>query len=1380
MSHARLSVVLLGIATGASALETPFDSRLVIDNTGDNPRTALVADVDGDGDNDVVTATLADNTFAWYENDGTVDPLTPPTFTKHVLTTNATGAREVWVADINNDGRLDILGAARADNSVLWYRNEGGVPATFTEFLIADDVLSSWSVYAADIDGDGDMDVTSAGRDDDLISWHENDGADPPTWTKHVIDTDARRAQKAFADDVDGDGDMDMLSASGAGDEIAWYENDGAPDPSFTKHSLTTSANNAKWVWTADLDRDGDVDILAAAETEATIEWFENDGAPDPSFTRRLIASVGGAKACVPYDFDHDGDLDVLSNGIGLDHISIHENLGGSPLAWTTHVVSTESDNPLTAFPGDLNGDGRADIVAASFEDDTIGWYPNVWIRPDPAFPEILAIDRYPVEHETLTYADVNRDGTGDFVLTAPSGEVQWMTVVAGGPPMTHDVATLTSPSDSAVADLDRDGDPDIAVTDLSGTLYVCASDGADPPVFTPTSAAAGLGALSGVATGDIDLDGDPDVVATSPAGQVYVLLNDGATPASFMVTTIDTTALGARDPEVYDINKDGAPDILVPAADLDRVILYQNNHDSPATFQRRVMPDNVPGPWDIEVIDLNNDGDDDLAVALLDGFSLHMMLSDGAHDVTLSGFGWSASNLVAIDTGNPDFNELEDVVGFSLTDDTVRYGLNYGGDNPFVVFTALPYPRPGTTDLAYEDFDHDGLPDIILLSSNDGNSTLSWYPNRGGQARVLPMSIANTEALIGRLEALFALRVTNLGNRYDESATLVGTRVSFEGPDGAPLTTPEAQALISRVLVYADTNMTSTFERLGDEIVFEQPLSALDPDGGFEIAIDHTANDFDLLNGNTRLYFVVVELTPGSAAATPNQFSAVSPEAIVGDVLQTPHEVPLRLALGSSAETPLITATVPAPGQVLFGDPWIRHTVDNTLHGAEGPRGADVNGDGHTDYAVAWEQSHYSRLYLHPGDAQLVRHPWPSVTVGHAANAETAVPFDLDGDGDFEVLSAISAGPRTIRAHFPPDDPADILDDTLWTTENFTQTPVDLWVNIEPADIDGENGTDLIIGSIGREGNFMAQIGWLRCPEDPADTTAWTYHQLIEVHWALGLTASDMDHDGDLDVVYSNRFGDSGQGDIARGVFWLENPGAGAPDLTDHWELHEIGSVGGEVGYLDLVTTAPDDLAMIAVPVRPRKTDIHTALDTTGLLWDSVRLPWPDDMGTTKAARFADIDLDGHLDLVLTAVEAREDEGLVGVAWLRNPGTPDGDWNAYDIAGLEGEKFDIVAIEDIDGDGDLDVLTSEEPDNDPLEFGLGFVWYENPAFQPTGDANRDRVTNAGDLATLLAEWGPATFLTASDFNYDGVVDATDLATLLASWDVQWGPGAGE
>ena len=107
------------------------------------------------------------------------------------------------------------------------------------------------SIFAADMDGDGDLDMLSASYSDDKIAWYENNGSQ--NFTAHNVNTpdpdapttgangNADGAFSVTAADVDGDGDLDVLSASVNDDKIAWYENDGSQ--TFTPHTISTESN---------------------------------------------------------------------------------------------------------------------------------------------------------------------------------------------------------------------------------------------------------------------------------------------------------------------------------------------------------------------------------------------------------------------------------------------------------------------------------------------------------------------------------------------------------------------------------------------------------------------------------------------------------------------------------------------------------------------------------------------------------------------------------------------------------------------------------------------------------------------------------------------------------------------------------------------------------------------------------------------------------------------------------------------------------------------------------------------------------------------------------------------------------------------------------
>jgi len=212
----------------------------------------------------VLSASSLDDKIAWYENDGN------ESFTTHIITTGAVGARSVYALDVDGDGDIDVLSASFDDDKIAWYENDGN--ENFTPHTITTNADGAISVYAVDVDGDGDIDVLSASVTDDKIAWYENDGNE--NFTSHTITTNADGARSVFAVDVDGDGDMDVLSASYLDDKIAWYENDGSEN--FTPHTITTNADGAISVYAVDVDGDGDMDVLSASSLDDKIAWYEN------------------------------------------------------------------------------------------------------------------------------------------------------------------------------------------------------------------------------------------------------------------------------------------------------------------------------------------------------------------------------------------------------------------------------------------------------------------------------------------------------------------------------------------------------------------------------------------------------------------------------------------------------------------------------------------------------------------------------------------------------------------------------------------------------------------------------------------------------------------------------------------------------------------------------------------------------------------------------------------------------------------------------------------------------------------------------------------------------------------------------------------------
>ena|GEM_PF-2178594 len=334
----------------------------------------FLADMDGDGDMDILSASNADNTIAWYENNGAADP----TWTATDIATSAAGANSVFAADMDGDGDMDIVSSSANDNTIAWYENDGNANPTWAAADIATSANSARSVFVADMDGDGDMDIISASYNDNTIAWYENNGAANPTWTATDIATSAAGALSVYAADMDGDGDMDIVSADFGDNTIAWYENNGAADPTWAAADIATSANGAASVFLADMDGDGDMDIVSASSNDNTIAWYENNGAADPTWTAAdIVTNAGFARDVHAADMDGDGDMDIVSADFGDNTIAWYENNGAADPTWTAADISTSANAPHSVFVADMDGDGDMDIVSADSGDNTIAWYES-------------------------------------------------------------------------------------------------------------------------------------------------------------------------------------------------------------------------------------------------------------------------------------------------------------------------------------------------------------------------------------------------------------------------------------------------------------------------------------------------------------------------------------------------------------------------------------------------------------------------------------------------------------------------------------------------------------------------------------------------------------------------------------------------------------------------------------------------------------------------------------------------------------------------------------------------------------------------------------------------------------------------------------------
>lgn len=270
---------------GSPDLSAPWKRHVIATKFMRSYDVAL-ADLDGDGKPDVIASAWIGNKFAWFKNPGN----TNGEWERHTIDDNAPEARAIHAVDLNGDGKLDLIGTARTGNLVAWYENPGP-PFTqkWKRHVIDDKTIFPTHGHPVDMDGDGDMDVVMAagfhsappGSVSNQIIWYENVGSPGKgtEWKKHVIG-ELTDAFEAVAGDLNGDGKPDVAATAwGPKGQVVWFENPGDPRGKWVKHILKANWVRANQILLADLDNDGRLDILAAAERGTNeLRWWRNEG----------------------------------------------------------------------------------------------------------------------------------------------------------------------------------------------------------------------------------------------------------------------------------------------------------------------------------------------------------------------------------------------------------------------------------------------------------------------------------------------------------------------------------------------------------------------------------------------------------------------------------------------------------------------------------------------------------------------------------------------------------------------------------------------------------------------------------------------------------------------------------------------------------------------------------------------------------------------------------------------------------------------------------------------------------------------------------------------------------------------------------------------
>jgi hypothetical protein len=562
--------ILRGTGTGTF-------NNLVQIVTGTQPNWILSADFNADAKLDLAVVCTGSDSVQIWRNNGT------GTFTLNLTLSTGTGSgpSSATAADLNADGRPDLIVAVRTANQVKVYiaNTTGG----FNTPVTLNTGLGPRAIGVDDINKDGFPDLFVAqsyvsGVGELAVLTGNGSGT---VWSAPNIISVAPVPVGVATGDFNKDGNLDVVTSSLTGDVLSVLQTTSGGAFIVADKITLGSTVFPSAIAVADFNRDGKPDVAATDEANDQIFTVRNNGTG--GFLTPVAISTGNLsapEAVVALDTNADGWPDLVTTDAGTDTISILQNNGSGTLTASNGIPVTPCDDPIAIATGDINADGRPDIAYAcdisyhictrrgTGSPGSSAFGAQVCTFVDPS-PQGVAIGHFDFD-ALQDFAFSSDDPTTDWVDVASSNGVGGFTDIPSSFP------TGMGPHGVAKGDLNGDGFDDLVVANsLSNTVSALLGDGGGVFTFPSIESPAGE-APNSVALADLNGDGILDAaVVNSNSNNVSFLLGDG------FGNFTKAGDFGARDLPVEvavgDFNADGKPDLAVADNYTGTITILQN-----------------------------------------------------------------------------------------------------------------------------------------------------------------------------------------------------------------------------------------------------------------------------------------------------------------------------------------------------------------------------------------------------------------------------------------------------------------------------------------------------------------------------------------------------------------------------------------------------------------------------------------------------------------------------------------------------------------------------------------------------------------------------------------------------------------------------------
>jgi hypothetical protein len=530
--------------------------------------------------------------------------------------------------------------------------------------------------------------------------------------------------------DLDGNGRLDLVVSNSGSNDLTIRRGSASAPGTFLSSSTVATGTDPREVLVRDLGGDGRADVAVAVRGANQVLVLQSYDSSTGFGASQTYAVPGNPVALAAGDFDGDGVIDLVAATDTGHQLHLLRGAGGGSFQAAT-VVGSSFASFEDVQAGDIDGDGKLDLVAGGGGSGVYTFHGN----GDGTFGAGVSLGNYPTP-QTLALADLDADGDLDIALrgyTGPNnGAISGAIVLRndGGGVFTQSSANAIGMAlDIVQGDIDGDGDVDLALASAQRG-YVLLRNHGDATFQAPALTPFGLGAFA-AATADFDGDGRQDVVIGNEQSGVVSIFHGDAAGGLGARQDLEWTTIPVTQSFVAatDVEGDGDADVLIGVGSDNSVLLYRN--DGGGTFTQKYLA-SVTAPRAAAAVDLDGDGDRDLLVLSSTNAGVYVLKANG--DGTYAG-------KIKYSTGtssSPRAMALADVNGDGKIDViTANYGTNNAsvlrgnGDGSFqaaVTVTASGISKP--VDVSAGDVDGDG--DVDFALANNGSSDVQLFLNGG------------------------------------------------------------------------------------------------------------------------------------------------------------------------------------------------------------------------------------------------------------------------------------------------------------------------------------------------------------------------------------------------------------------------------------------------------------------------------------------------------------------------------------------------------------------------------------------------------------------------------------------------------------------------